>query len=92
MTQHNTLKIKALLTGAVATISLALASAASAVNMNAADGGTAVAHPAPVPVANPGGFNWGNLTIGVLVALGAALFVVAAVSVVRRSGRLAASH
>jgi hypothetical protein len=68
--------------------SLVLTSGASAMLTSAGGGGTT---PKPVPVAaNPGGFNWGIVAIGVAVVL-VATAAVAVAQIARNRGRIAAS-
>jgi hypothetical protein len=73
-----------------AATSLALASGASAMR-NAADAGGATVTP-HVSVGTSGGFDWGNVAIGAIVAVAVALLGFTLAYLARSRSRLAASH
>jgi hypothetical protein len=78
----------ALSTITLTTAAVALASSAAA--SIPVDPGSGSAAPAPVP-SSPGGFPWGDVGLGILLALAVAACLVG-IRLVARSRRLAASH
>jgi hypothetical protein len=88
-----TFKIKIWFALAITTVSLVLASSASAMH-NAADAGGAIAPAPTVPVVDTsgGGFDWVAALIGAAVAAAAILVTIAVARLAHGRGRLAASH
>jgi hypothetical protein len=87
-----TFKIKIWFALAITTVSLVLASSASAMH-NAADAGGAIAPAPTVPVVDTsGGFDWVAALIGAAVAAAVILATIAVARLAHGRGRLAASH